>query len=345
MINLLNMTVKHKLWGLGKVVEQEEGKIKVQFSNKESIFVLPDAFESFLKCEDASIQEQLVKEAKIKKEQKKEEIQRKLDTITDDFRRGQGSCQTSFRKNAYPKENIAFKCNFCDGGLNENGIGYLGACSDEMIHYNIQEAKHTWCSYCESPCKQYYDGKITREQLDEQKFICYESEMLRSWTAFAGATLTKGEEKPKKLNQVQVNSLAILTTREPNSKEEDRFVFGVFLVDEAYEGDNREAGHVTTSSKYKIYLTKEEARKILFWNYHCNENKPEKLAWSSGLHRYIKDSVAASMLKDIAEVKKGTEDEILAQEFFEHFCEINGLNPEDFPVLEGALNYHSRLLY
>ena len=75
------------------------------------------------------------------------------------------------------------------------------------------------------------------------------------------------------------------------------------------------------------------------------KNKPEKLAWSSGLHRYIKDSVAASMLKDIAEVKKGTEDEILAQEFFEHFCEINGLNSEDFPVLEGALNYHSRLLY
>ena len=43
-----------------------------------------------------------------------------------------------------------------------------------------------------------------------------------------------------------------------------------------YEGDNRDEGYVTTSSKYKISLTQKEAKKILFWNYYHNENSPEK---------------------------------------------------------------------
>ena len=49
----------------------------------------------------------------------------------------------------------------------------------------------------------------------------------------------ENHQRPMKLNKVQVNSLAILTTREPHDSEKDRFVFGVFLVDEAYEGDNK----------------------------------------------------------------------------------------------------------
>ena len=50
------------------------------------------------------------------------------------------------------------------------------------------------------------------------------------------------------------------------------FIFGVFLVDEAYEGDNREEGYVTTTSKYKISLSLDEAKQMLFWNYYHNEN-------------------------------------------------------------------------
>lgn len=107
--------------------------------------------------------------------------------------------------------------------------------------------------------------------------------MLRNWAAFAGFALTKeNNQRPMKLNKVQVNSLAILTTRVPYAPEKDRFVFGVFLVDEAYEGDNREEGYVTTSSKYKLSLSLEEAKKILFWNYYHNENAPEKAAWGQG---------------------------------------------------------------
>ncbi|HAU5299901.1 TPA: hypothetical protein JD124_07915 [Clostridioides difficile] len=203
-------------------------------------------------------------------------------------------------------------------------------------------AQHSWCCNEEAPCSQYYDGIIDRETLDEQNddggFVCYESQMLRNWAAFAGFVLTgENKQKPMKLSKVQINSLAILTSREPYAPEKDRFVFGVFLVDEAYEGDNRDEGYVTTSSKYKISLTQKEAKKILFWNYYHNENSPEKVAWGQGLHRYITDIHAASVLYDIWKVKAGTKDEELAKEFLDHFCKINAIKFDDLPVLEGAL--------
>ena len=84
-------------------------------------------------------------------------------------------------------------------------------------------------------------------------------------------------------------------------------------------------------------LTKDEAKKVLFWNYYHNENAPEKAAWGQGLHRYITDEQAASILKDIVSVKKGKKDEALAQEFLERFCEINSIDISDFPIMEGAL--------
>ena len=188
----------------------------------------------------------------------------------------------------------------------------------------------------------YYDGIINRKALDryaeEDGFVCYESQMLRNWAAFAGFALTKeNNQRPMKLNKVQVNSLAILTTRVPYAPEKDRFVFGVFLVDEAYEGDNREEGYVTTSSKYKLSLSLEEAKKILFWNYYHNENAPEKAAWGQGLHRYITDVQAACILRDIAQIKANTSEQKLAIEFLDYFCNINGLDKDELPELDGAL--------
>lgn len=248
----------------------------------------------------------------------------------------------STKKKNYPKQNIAFKCNYCDGGQKDNGIGYIKACSNEMIKYNIEIAHHRWCCDKGAPCRQYYNGDISRKELDSFSesggFVCYESQMLRNWTAFAGFVLTgQNKQKPMKLNKVQINSLAVLTTRKVNDREADRFVFGVFLVDEAYKGDNRDEGYVTTSSKFKLSLTEKESRNILFWNYYYNENAPEKPMWGQGLHRYISDIQAASMLRDIFEVKRGTKDEKLAQEFFAYFCAINGIDADNMPIREGAL--------
>ena len=87
--------------------------------------------------------------------------------------------------------------------------------------------------------------------------VFYESHMLRDWMASAGVVQTGANRgKPMRLLKVQRNSLAVLTSREPNYvSDELRFIFAVFLVDESYEGDYRDAGYVTTTTEWKISLT------------------------------------------------------------------------------------------
>lgn len=194
-----------------------------------------------------------------------------------------------------------------------------------MIDYNIRIAKHVWCSADESDCLRYYNGEISRQELDEfmnnNEGVCYVSQMLNHWTAFAGI-VQSGERKgqPMKLSQVQANSLCVLTTRKPYTEEKERFIFAVFLIDETYEGDSAEAGYVTTNSEYRIDLTPIEAEKLLFWNFHSNSNQPDVAAWNSGLHRYLDDTRATQILRDIWRLKKETSDEDYLSDSLSNFA-------------------------
>ncbi|MCM1220431.1 MAG: hypothetical protein NC548_38695 [Lachnospiraceae bacterium] len=341
-INLKDYSVSHISFGNGKVVDQTDTSIKILFEAGVKQFQYPQAFEKFLICEDSNIQKLLLDLISEQKKQKEKEQKQRIQDIQNQTKiQAAINIPKGTGKKKYIKENIAFKCNYCNGGYEDNGIGYIRACSNDMIDYNIDTAHHSWCCDSTSPCRQYHDGLISRKELDSisnDGFVCYESQMLRNWTAFAGYVLTgENKQKPMKLNKVQINSLAVLTTRKPDTPESDRFVFAVFLVDEAYEGDNRDEGYVTTSSKYKLSLTEEESKQILFWNYYFNENAPKKAVWGQGLHRYISDMQAASILKDILEIKRGTDDGELAQEFLNHFCMINKIDPSVLPITEGAL--------
>jgi 3-methyladenine DNA glycosylase/8-oxoguanine DNA glycosylase len=88
---------------------------------------------------------------------------------------------------------------------------------------------------------------------------------------------------------------------------------------------------------YDENIQKDEAQKMLFWNYYKNKNAPDRIAWGQGLYRYISDEQAANILRDIAKLKSGSPDEELAQEFFEYFCKINKIEPESLLELSGTL--------
>ena len=244
------------------------------------------------------------------------------------------------RKNNVARQNVAFKCNYCDGGKSESRVGFFGPCSVENIKNNVLVNKHEWCSKL-SKCKEFLEGKVSYSDVEEEYNnckLCYESVMLQKWKAEAGIVgsgVNKG--KPMRMEKVQKNSLAVLTTRLPNASEEERFVFAVFLVDEAYDGDNRDAGYVTTNSKWKIELTPEEASKILFWNYYRCPNAPDVIKFGSGLHRYLSDEQAAQILRDIIEVKTDTTEKEFAKEFFVEFCKKVGIDVDTLPNNDGAL--------
>lgn len=74
-----------------------------------------------------------------------------------------------------------------------------------------------------------------------------------------------------------------------------------------------------------------------FWDYYFNENKPEKIIFGSGLHRYITDIQAAQVLKKICEIKKGTSGEMISKEFLEYYCRIKDLDIDSIPIPNGAL--------
>jgi len=164
---------------------------------------------------------------------------------------------------------------------------------------------------------------------------CDDGQMLEIWTAGGGVAQNK-DGKPISLKNVRANSLAVLTTKLPRTKEKDRFIFAVFLIDENYEGDSNENGHVVANPKYIMQLSSSEARELKFWDYYFNPNKPEQIILGSALHRYLTDVQSAQMLKKICEVKKDPIEGELSREFLEHYCKIKKLEIDNLPI-EGAL--------
>lgn len=340
-MDLINSVVIHKVFGEGIIINHEHSYLTVKFQQGEKKFVFPNAFDGYLTTEDNMIAEKIKQELENIKIAKKEERERLIELVQQE-QSITGGKHSKVKKKVFSRVNIAFKCNFCNGGQSDEQIGFHGVCSDDVIYNNIEVEKRTWCSAAESACRQYLEGEKSRSELDalcnNGGFVCYESQMLGDWRALAGVVQT-GEKKgqPMKLNKVQNNSLCVLTTRDPNSKERERYIFGVFLVDETYGGDNREAGYVTTDSRYRIKLSPKEAHKMLFWNYHANNNRPEKIIWSSGLHRYFDDEQAIQILQDIEKIKHGTKDQELASEFLVYFAQINNIDISNILEKNGAL--------
>lgn len=63
-MNLLGLKVKHKVFGVGKILEYQDNYITVAFPGKTTKFVYPNAFETFIKAVDDNVQEFIVSEIK-----------------------------------------------------------------------------------------------------------------------------------------------------------------------------------------------------------------------------------------------------------------------------------------
>lgn len=60
--DLLNLNVKHKVFGIGVITEASGNHLTIKFATRESKFVYPDAFEKFIIADDASIQAEIMEE-------------------------------------------------------------------------------------------------------------------------------------------------------------------------------------------------------------------------------------------------------------------------------------------
>lgn len=350
-MDLLNCSVIHnKKFGKGVVVAQEGEIIFVKFSVNEIRFVVPDAFVSFLRCEDEALQQALEEEFNKKVEEK----EKRLETEQEEKRkkeeeRARLAIQETNRvrvvkgdRHAH-ENNLAFKCNYCDGGCSSHCVGYKGVCSDEQITYNIEKKKRAWCCDKEgSYCYKYYNGDITREQLEEHHKtipVCYESKMLIEWRADAGQDRNgiRGA-KTRRISNASNNSLAILTTELPSEEGgKERVIFGVFITGEVDEGDDIQEGYVKALGGYHVELTPSESKQMKFWHYYKNPNKKDSVQWGMGLYRYVKDTTCARILLDILNIKTDIAEKEKIQEMLEYYCRVKNIDVNNIPSADGAI--------
>lgn len=370
-MNVIGQVVEHKSLGMGKIcdhkIRKRESYIVVDFSGDHKEFQFPDIFKSIITAKDEDFKayvadlvekkkeidrrEEILRQKEIEKEHKniirEEPVRRKLkEKKTKKEGKKESSIKEKNKNNKSDKgHNIAFKCNYCDGGKSSAQVGFSGLCSNKNIVKNIEGGRGEWCKFQDCACRHYYDKMIDRAELEEiyeDEGVCYESELLKNWRACAGTSFDEdGETTAKRIVSAKVNHLAILTTVNPEMVENKRYIFAVFLIDEAFAGDpdNNEEGYVLSApkSRYRIKLSEKEAKKMLFWNYYYNSGKKENPRWGTGLFRYMTDEMAAQILRDIAEIKKGTDDEKAADNLFKYFCSVNNIDIEDIGPKKGAL--------
>lgn len=170
-------------------------------------------------------------------------------------------------------------------------------------------------------------------------FNC-ESEGLDStfteWRIFTG-TIKSGvnEGKPNKLIRVHQNSACLITAKDADAPEKDRYIAGVYMVDESFMGRLCEDGYIPAHSHYRIKLTEQESKEMLFWKYYKNNRYSDNMTWNSGSYRYFDNIWMAQILKDIASLRGY--DSNLMQEFLNYFCFLNHIEEKNIPKPDGPL--------
>lgn len=335
--------VEHRIFGTGKIEEFNDTYIVVKFEDGAmKDFVFPDAFDSYLKLKNnelaKQVEEKLIIYRKKQEEKKLKERERKKEAYRLSLLKAEVE---NSKKNIVNKtnSNIVFKCYYCDGGIDNNGLGYKSACSDELINYNIKVKKNKRCCTPDGNCYLYMSGNISREELDSRNHTpCYESSLLNSWCSYPDLNFAeKNKLKVKNLKNVNQGSLILLSSIFPKKKERDRVIFGVYLLQKDYIINYNTKGYLKADEKYRIELSSEEAVKIKFWNYYFNPKNPKKIVNSSTSYRYFDDIQSAQVLKDLKEIKKGTPDEALSCEIFERYCTIKHIDINTIPDPKGAL--------
>lgn len=330
---MINKKVIHKKYGKGIITEIANNRIQVFFSEEDKTvkFQYPNAFEQFLEFKDSKLQSD-VKNKII--ELKSAKIEKLYNTV-----KKVNSPKDKKSRSAQDKGNIAIKCTFCNGGESVDSLGFAGLCDEDNIRTNIK-AGRSLCNKAE--CKNFYDNKITYEQLLEiyknKGSMCYESIMLTDWIVYAGVHNSgKYAGQPKKFREVSKNGITFLTTKFPGTKEQDRVIFGAYIIEEYFEGNNEEEGYIAANLDYCIQLSPEEAKKCKFWEFYYNNKNPERIQFGSALHKYFSNNQTMQILEKICEVKKGTNDEKQAKLIYDKYSDLNSIEVKNITKPMGPL--------
>jgi len=213
-------------------------------------------------------------------------------------------------------KNIAFKCTYNNGGEGLL-VGFSGTCSEDIIKFNVKNRR--WCGQPDNSCQKYFsNGFVGRLPTAP----CYESELFTEWKFGTGWYHTGGKAgTPIRSKQVGTGKYAILTTRFPNTSEEDRKIIGFFKIGQIKQDENTET-ILYADPKERLRLSLDEASELNFWDYYRNKNGGKK--WGTGLFRYLEDDQVANILFDLRDTVRGEENRMQIKSMIDNtFSQVN----------------------
>lgn len=100
-MNLCGVKVKHVCFGQGEIAAQENGHVRVLFSQPhgEKLFVYPDVFEGFLFALDEGANEQIIRDLAAKNEAEKQSAAQRMERMQA-YREQVAAEKTASRKTA-----------------------------------------------------------------------------------------------------------------------------------------------------------------------------------------------------------------------------------------------------
>jgi len=192
---------------------------------------------------------------------------------------------------------VALKAIYNDGNPGQF-IGFKGVCSNNLIQKNM---KNVICSLGGNPCKIFYDSGLKNQRPTENNY-CYESRLFIDW-GFGIGTYHSGSKKgqPIPIKKVNPGDIAVVTTRYPDQREDERIIVGIYKIDKIGKSSTKVGTMLFADKNSRLELKKDIATQLKFWNYYKTSSVNKK-EWHEGLFRYLESKETDSILNDLKEL-------------------------------------------
>lgn len=290
-MDVTGRSIFHKKYGEGKVISLEDARIRVDFNGGERLFACTDAFVRLISGDDELITYLInyINDIESKTRELRSErlamIERQLKERRTDAQENSGNCGECY--------NLAVNAVYCDGGRNDNAVGFNGVCSDSVLEQNVNATDGRWCTKHDCRCGVYAmeKGTAIRRELDrlmeDGGFVCPESRMLRDWVVSEGVD---NDRRPRNLN-IDEGKICVLTTVDPQDNEEDRYIFAIYIIG-SIDKDINGIARVWADSRCRYAFSPEDAKKMKFWDFFPDEDE-----WGNDRFILLDDIVCETIIK------------------------------------------------
>lgn len=188
--------------------------------------------------------------------------------------------------------NIAFKVTF-------NDSEWMNVCSTDVANYNFKH--RTWCKI-QSTFADNCQNPKWQELIEQGKGApCADCVALRYLEFYPGHFHgEKHNNEPKRCLGAKMGKIALFTSKEPGANESERFIFAIGQINRITTLED--ANHETIGCDYDsaVYIKNNDLK---LWKYFRNKNT-DRIAWNTGLFRYVNDGVIRNILSEIIKEKK-----------------------------------------